>query len=554
MKLLYKDLQPYTLREEQQECSDFIFNTIHKEDFKKFFLLDLPTGIGKSVLALNIIQRYIKEVDRDVNFDIITESKLLQSQYVEEFNSISNLWGRNSYQCSQFNCNCEQGKEFQKVSKTSCDDCPYDKDRDSFMNGKISLTNFHMYTLLRMNKLFDRRESKILIVDEAHQLETVVSDFISIIISQKVLSEVFENSDDILKNMKDIVVIDDFVSYCELTLVKRIEMDITDIEKDIKKTDKQTLSRDLNINDILGVRDETIEISKTKILQKLKSFQSKIHNFLIEYKNDHSNWIIQFDYDEKKRKKLTIQPIWAGPFFDKYIWNRYDRVFLMSGTILNQKIFSYVNGIPDPLTTYYNIPSPFLIKNRPIYYMPRGRMTYKIKKETFKKYIPILNKLFDKYKNKKGIVHTITYELQEWLTNDIINARFITHSPDQKSKNFALKNHYTSPKPTILVSPSMGTGVDLKDKRARFQICLKVPYPNLGDLRMKQRMKDNPEYYAWLTVSKLIQIYGRAIRSEDDYADFIILDSCFSDVLNRSSHMIPDWFLAAIKHVDTKNI
>jgi Rad3-related DNA helicase len=223
----------------------------------------------------------------------------------------------------------------------------------------------------------------------------------------------------------------------------------------------------------------------------------------------------------------------------------------MSGTILNQKMFTYLNGIPEPISTYYNIESPFLAKNRPIYYMPRGRMTYKIKETTFKNYIPILKKLLNKYKSKKGIIHTITYELQKWLTDQIIDERFITHISDQKSKNFALKSHYTSNKPTVLISPSMGTGIDLKNERARFQICLKVPYPNLSDLRMKRRIKDNPEYYAWVSIGKILQLYGRAIRSDGDYADLIILDSCFGDLLRYNGHFFPNWVIRAIKEVKT---
>lgn len=553
MKLLEKDLQKYTLRKEQEECENFIFDKIHNDPIKKYFLLDLPTGVGKSILALSFIKRYLNEVSKDTKFDILTESKILQRQYREEFNSISNLWGRNSYSCTQFSCSCEQGKEFQKVSKSKCEDCPYDHARDQFMNGKISLTNFHMFTLMSMNSLLDRRESSVLIVDEAHELENVVSNFVSVTLSHRNLSSMgFEDSEAILKSMKNISVIDDFVGFCQEYLLEKIEDQIGVIGSEIKKNDKKTLNRDLAIDATVGDLSENSEVKLSKSLGSLVSIKSKILNFLDEYRNDYSNWVLQIEYDEKKNKKFVIQPIWAYPFFDKYIWSKYDKVILMSGTILDKKMFSYLNGIPEPISEYYRINSPFLIKNRPIYYIPMGKMNYKLKEQTFESYLPILNKLLSKYKNQKGIIHTVTFELQNWLKDKIKSERFLFPKSDQKSKNFALKQHYTVKRPTILVSPSMATGVDLKNSRARFQICLKIPYPNLGDVKNKRRMKDKPEWYAWVTVSKLIQMYGRAVRNKDDYSHFIILDSCFGDVLKYSGHLFPDWVLEAVREVDKR--
>lgn len=551
MKLLDKDLQPYTMRPEQNKCMDFIFDKLNHEPIKKYFMLDLPTGTGKSILALSFIQRYLKEIDKNAKFDVLTETKLLQNQYAEEFHSISNLWGRNSYQCSQFSCSCEQGKEFQKISKAKCEDCPYDHDKDQFMGGKISLTNFHMFTLMRMNKLLDRRESNVLIVDEAHDLEAVVSDFISVSISHSTLSGMgFKDIDSILKSLNQISVIDDFVEFCEEFLIKKIDNQISDFEQEIKGAGTKALNRDLDISELIGGTSDDVKTSKQ--IQNLKSLQSRIINFMEEYKSDFTNWVLQYEFDERKRKKLIIQPIWAYPFFDKYIWSKYDKIILMSGTILDKKMFSYLNGIPEPLSEYYMIDSPFSAKQRPIYYIPMGKMNYKLKEQTFDNYIPMLEKLLAKYKNQKGIIHTTTFELQKWMSEKVKNDRFLLHTSDQKSKNYAIKQHYTTDKPTVLVSPSMGTGLDLKDDRARFQICLKIPYPSLGDQKNKRRMKDKPEWYQWLTVSKLIQMYGRAVRGKDDNAQFIILDSCFSDVLRYSSHLFPEWVLKAIKQVDVK--
>ena len=110
-----------------------------------------------------------------------------------------------------------------------------------------------------------------------------------------------------------------------------------------------------------------------------------------------------------------------------------------------------------------------------------------------------------------------------------------------------LEKHLGSTEPTVLVSPSMMSGVDLKDDLARFQILLKVPYPNVASNKIKGRQKTNKDWYAWKTVVDTLQMYGRSTRTETDFSDTFILDSNFSDLLKYNSHMIPKYFTDAIK-------
>ena len=115
-----------------------------------------------------------------------------------------------------------------------------------------------------------------------------------------------------------------------------------------------------------------------------------------------------------------------------------------------------------------------------------------------------------------------------------------------------MKWHIETDRPTILVSPSMGTGNSLDDDLARFQIIAKIPYPSLTSQKNKMRQINNPEWYAWKTSASLQQACGRAVRGSDDYADTIILDGSFGDVLRHSSHLLPDWLQESIKKVNVK--
>jgi Rad3-related DNA helicase len=66
------------------------------------------------------------------------------------------------------------------------------------------------------------------------------------------------------------------------------------------------------------------------------------------------------------------------------------------------------------------------------------------------------------------------------------------------------------------------------------------------------RQKNNPEWYSWKTLTGLLQMTGRSICSKTDYADTIIIDGSFSDILKYSSDLIPEWVQVSIKKIDVK--
>ena len=80
--------------------------------------------------------------------------------------------------------------------------------------------------------------------------------------------------------------------------------------------------------------------------------------------------------------------------------------------------------------------------------------------------------IIEKNKEVKGIIHTSNYELSTWIQTSIKDSRLIFHDSDTREKS--LTQHISSEYSTIIVSPSMITGIDLKDDLSRFQIILKV--------------------------------------------------------------------------------
>jgi ATP-dependent DNA helicase DinG len=550
---LKKDLAKYLPRKEQMETLNFIDNEYKKNKLSKFFLLDLPVGVGKSHLALMIADWYQKNVKKGSKIDIITNSKILQDQYCDTYTSINDLKGKENYECSSYSTSCTQGAEFNRLNKTTCEYCPHSAARDSFMGGHISLTNFYLYILYAVynQKFLESRGSNVLIIDESHNFDDVMSDFISIKITENILKRFkFSNESELVKRLKSVSSINDYVSFLGY-LDGEIASTIEDMDRSLsaQKRNIQEDKRDLKISKLLKTKNT--DVKTMNLVTDLKQHQLKISVFLKEYKENPNNWVLEAQYNEKLRQKeLSLEPIWAFDYLDKYVFSHYDMVFLMSGTILDKNIFCTLNGLDVTKASYYSIDSPFPVKNRPIYYMPLGKMSYKNKEETFKRYIPYIKKLLLKYKNMKGIIHTNSFELANWIKDSIKDPRLIFH--DSSNKDEMLKLHYESEEPTVIVSPSMDTGVSFDNDKARFQIIAKIPYPSLASQKNKLRQSNNPEWYSWKTVSGIIQTYGRIIRSDIDYGDTIILDGSFSDVIRHSSHLLPNWFQVAIKKVNVK--
>ena len=184
----------------------------------------------------------------------------------------------------------------------------------------------------------------------------------------------------------------------------------------------------------------------------------KYNRFIEDSDNFDTNWIFEKDLDQYGNIRILVEPVWGSIYLEKYFWKNYDHVIFMSGTILNKDLFSKIMGVDTTITSYLSIPCPFEVTKRPVIYVKFGKMSYYNKAKTFKRAVPILNRILDKNKEVKGIIHTSNYELSTWLERDIINTRLIFHT--YKTRERSLQKHISSEFETVLVSPSMINGID----------------------------------------------------------------------------------------------
>ena len=264
------------------------------------------------------------------------------------------------------------------------------------------------------------------------------------------------------------------------------------------------------------------------------------------------NWIVS---DIKKENyevvKIELKPLDISPYC-RPVFEKCSKVLIMSATILNPKAFCRSVGlIPDNEVKFIQVKSDFPTENRPIYplniaYLNFNNLQLSEVKSNISKAI---DNIMTIHRKDKGIIHTTSYEQLNFIKENIPqdNARRLLVTDPEIQRDEVIQEHINSVKPTVLISPSLHTGLDLKGELSRFQIITKVPYPNKGDRWINAKRHVDEDWYYWQTALKLAQAYGRSIRSKEDWAKTYILDSAFGYFLNKNRNVLPKWFIQAIR-------
>jgi len=366
---------------------------------------------------------------------------------------------------------------------------------------------------------------QLLIIDEAHNVETELSKFIEVSVSEKFCKSVLK------------IPFPDFKTHHEAFVWIRDVYwgKLSDYCKRVKKT----------LEKFKGIKSNLDKfVSLSKQLQMNESHFKKIKHFLSVHTKD--NWV--FDIEEsyaQRMKKIVFKPIDVSEFAEQYLLRLGHKVLFMSATLLDGEKFLKNLGIEKEDSGISSLPSPFPVENRPVLHVPMGRMTSKEIDNSLPTLSKAIEKILEQHKDEKGIIHTHSYKISNFLKRNIRSSRLLfseSHNRDE-----ILKKHLKSKKPTVLVSPSMTEGVDLAGDNSRFQVLCKVPYPFLGDKLVKKRMNKWKWWYPFQTTKTIIQSIGRSVRSIDDKAVTYILDSDWSRFYRNNSSLFPKDFKDCIK-------
>lgn len=534
---------PYTPNSAQVKLLNKIEEAFN--DGYKFVVCCAPTGSGKSFISktisnsskdpskefINYITSYsafkynqgggyanAEECEEQPAFGAfaLTITKALQDQYKSMFEDTSVLKGKSNYQCAiddSYNVDMAPCTLLKSIKEDcwSKNKCPYYNARNQSLVASFATLNYNMFFSLPNHV----KKREYLVCDEASELEDqLVKQFTCTV-----------NFDTLKKSEINISPFDSsnygkalkWVSLMSVRISERIE----EVKVIVTKGSKGTKSLSKNF----------IDARKTELIS-LRALQTKL-SILEETWND-CEYIFENDF-----KSVTFVPLKVDKL-SRFLFNFGEKIVLMSATIIDHKNYCKSLGINH--YKYIEVESSFDPGNAPIYVQTKVKLSYSNLNQNLPKIKKQIMEICNFHKNEKGLIHTHTNTITTYLNRNINEKRFLFREPGVNNENI-LQQHVDTTDPTVLVSPSMGYGVDLKDDLARFQIIIKAPYLPMNDNRIKKIMKIDPDWYVNKMLSSLIQSCGRAVRSKQDHCITYILDGAIIESVINNKNKLPKYFL-----------
>jgi ATP-dependent DNA helicase DinG len=436
--------------------------------------------------------------------------------------------------------------------------CPYYDQLNKGLVASHSIFNYANFLIfLRMkNNNTVLPEKELLVLDEGHQIENQIVEQVGISITRRTLQKyistyLLEHATlDYSSNMEEWL---NFLKKLHLLLQNSIP---TMKSEEIKIDAKNDLHRlEQVIEEITLKPDNWIvsNIEREGDNQKRKWKQQQQQQ-LVKNRN-HNNNSNQDDLvwkesvvDNNKIIKIEFKPLDVSRYC-KGLFEKCSRTLIMSATILDIDAFCRNVGLDRDNVKFIQAGSDFPIENRPIYQMDTAYLNFKsLELETTQRAIAnAVDRIMSIHNNNKGIIHATSYAqvrfIEKYISHD--NKRRLIYTDPERPREEVTAEHFRSTRPSVLISPSLHTGLDLKDERSRFQILVKVPYPSKGDRWISAKMERDPAWYNWQTKLRLVQAYGRSVRSKDDWAKTYVLDSAFGGFVRKNR--LPGWFMEAIQ-------
>lgn len=506
----------------------------------KFVVCNAPTGSGKSFVSKTIgnvsdkttdsfrelVTSYLAfkhspggsfayedECNAEPAFGCtaLTITKTLQDQYKEMFDDTEVLKGKSNYQCAvddRFSVDLAPCLHSPKL-KEECwakNRCPYYEQRNATLISQFNSLNYSMFFSLPDHL----KKRQYIICDEASELEDqLVKQF-----TCRIDYTALRKSEITIKPYVSTTSGDKWLNILAGKLTDRI-----DELRDMLSSKKMTSNK----RAMIELRSEAI---------RLTTLHSKV-SLIVDSWSD-SEFLF-----EKDINSVTFLPLKVDRLSHR-LFDYADKVVLMSATIIDPKNFCKSLGIKR--FKYVEAESTFDPKNAPIVCNTKYKLNYYTMNKSLPHIIRQVKDICSHYKDSKGIIHTHNNAITKALTKELVGSRFLFREPGVRNEDI-LDVHQNSKEPTILISPSMSYGVDLKDDLARFQIIMKAPFLPTKDIRVERLMKEDFDWYQNKMLCSLIQACGRGVRSKKDHCTTFIMDASIIENIIRGKHKLPKYFL-----------
>ena len=487
-------------RENQKEALGLIEESLKLP--KKFTVVRAPTGSGKSAIVATLVNFFSSTLNSS-SYTVLSR-KFLQTQYIEDFDSFTNFWGKSNYTCPIINASCSgcpadqlPGDGYRGFLKINCtgsklgDKCPYISAKREASVKSNSLMNLEAF----LSNPWGNRD--IMIFDEAHILS------------------------------------DRMVSYYSLDLMLEI-LTMKKASELFKKAEGSRLSSSSEvISEILSIYTERLlELEEDGL-----TVPPELNRSLDLLKNPNLEWVID-------TSNYSLVPVKPSKLLRDFLFSYANKVVLLSGTLSPNLLMEM--GITNRNCTFIDMQSTFPSENHSIKYFPSmGSLNMKNLEKGLVKACVLIMDILSK-QSGRGVIHSTSYKivkhLRMWFEGpDVteegkkLSSRLLFH--DSAKDLEKLLTEYKNTEGAVLVSPSLTEGFDGAGKLLEFQVLVKAPYPSLGDPRMAQYTKSEfgNILFQERAICTIIQTLGRGIRSPEDVCTSYVLDSNIAKLLRKGN-------------------
>ena len=540
-----------------------VINAVHENwDKYKVLALSLPTGVGKTFIATSI-------ADSIGSAYLLTSTLQLQDQYMKSWSTLINLKGRSNYKCSlneNFTVDAAPCAANPDLYKTCVRErrCPYINQKNAAIASPAMITN-PVFLLYSTHCGFAKDEESpwverdAVIFDEAHNLEAALVSFAESDVDP------MRYFDDFGADTKHIV----FNGTPAEDYYRVIDIKVALEEKAAELAEK--LETEFGNTNFFGMDPkEWAKGFTSKTAEKVQKLNAKIYLLdkaiqpLNIFFNTHKTpeelirrWIVSKHVD---KNVLKLSPIYGDFLFKEYFGKLAKKFVFLSATLGTKAELCKELGIAEEDCLFIETDSPFDPALSPVIVMP----AISLSKDKYDKNIHKLGGIVDEIMNMhkgRGVCHSVTYDLAKHIYQGVSpknRKRLLTRDMDILNNADLGKNSY--PKRyknaelleihdvqggaygSVLLSPSMMEGVDLYDDLSEFQIIVKLPWGQLGDIRIKTKSGLDPNWYKNAMWLNILQASGRSTRHELDTSITYILDEKFKFHYNAWKDFLPGWF------------
>jgi len=567
------------LRYAQKEVLKQITEAI--DSGKRDIFIQAPTGVGKSLIALEL-SKMLALIGKDSY--ILTSEKSLQQQYEDDckvkfaprHEDVISISGIDTYKCNINNEKFSLGvcrnlglSNKAALELTCSSNCEYLQRWYSAKMSKRVIMNYNLY-LLQMNYVYPRmgknapfQRRNIVICDEAHKLPDIIESHFACRLNPNTANRIL----DVIKGLTSLghnynLNISELRTSISYAISKPEGVSASIHHAALKRvydaystmiSSLNCIKAELTVKYMPGSHspEDLKEFSKNlpKEIKALLSLTDAIKDQHCKVEDAYNmielhglQNLVACDQEKGERSYHNLSDY---HLFHKHFRNFSDVRIYMSATLQSNLLINRWKLDPK-ICHIIDVASDWDPNKSPVVCCNTTNMSHGGGASSVNAAIMKIDSLLNSHSSERGVIHTTTNIIAEELLANSIHANRLYSYSGTVEKIELLKRLPNLPKNAVIIGPSLFTGVDLYDDLARFNIIVKLGYPNVGSRVWKRRFDFQPDVYFGEAASVLEQSAGRTTRHKDDYSTTYILDDRAKNFISKNKRYFSESFLGRV--------